>query len=483
MNVVFYVLVALSVLVAALRGDASHDAVARDGVVAVQLAWDSPVKAGSDVIVDVAGREVQAKVDALDANHLATVKVSGVPDGPVEAVFPEEYPATRMGKGALDGAKGSVDTAIGLAGAMTLFLGLVKVLEVAGGMDAVARAIRPLLVKLFPDVPAHHPAMGAVVLNIAANVLGLGNAATPFGIKAMQELDKLNPVKGRATNAMILFLAINTSGVAVLPTGVMAIRAAAGSADPAAIFLPTLIATSFSTLSAVAACLLVRRFWPDADDALPPPPEAVEHLPPAEPSSGLRAFVPLVGAVASILGLVVVVYRKGELASAWIVPGLVFGMLTYGVAKRVKVYETFLEGAKDGFASAMRIVPYLVAVLAAVGMFRGSGGLGMVVDVLRPVCLFVGMPPEVLPLALLRPLSGSGAFALTADLTRTYGPDTMVGQVAGTLQGSTETTFYVLAVYFGAVGITRTRHAAAIGLLADIMGAVGTLVAVHLLLG
>jgi spore maturation protein SpmA len=482
MNVVFYGLVALSVLVAALRGDASHDVRAAGGAIVVEVAADSPVKAKSEARVEIDGVERTLLVESR-AGERVTIRAEAVADGPVEVRFPEEYPATRMGTGALKGAEKSVTVAIELAGAMILFMGLVKVLEAAGGMEAIARTIRPLLVRLFPDVPANHPAMGAIVLNLSANVLGLGNAATPFGIRAMQELEKLNPVKGRATNAMILFLAINTSGVAVLPTGVMAIRAAAGSKDPAAIFLPTLIATSFSTLSAVAACLLVRRLWRSPEDALPPPPESLEGLPSAEPDRGWRGFVPLVVAFACVASLVVGVYRTKDLTSGWILPGLVFGMLTYGVVRRVKVYETFLEGAKDGFNSAIRITPFLVAVLAAVGMFRESGALGAMVGVLRPVCELVGVPPETLPLALLRPLSGSGAMALTTELTTTYGPDTLIGQVAGTLQGSTETTFYVLAVYFGAAGIQRSRHAAAIGLLADVTGAVGALIAVHLLLG
>ncbi len=495
MNLVFYGLVALSVLFAAARGTPEHPVPAGEPV--VQLEWDSPVKVGSEVGVSVGDARCTARVGALGADHRATLDLSAcsLPDGPRIASFPEEYAPSRMSRGALEGAKSSVDVAIGLAGAMTLFLGLVKVLEAAGAMDAIARMIRPLMVRLFPDVPPDHPAMGAMILNLAANVLGLGNAATPFGIRAMQALETLNRTPGVATNAMVRFLAINTSGVAVLPTGVIAMRAAAGSRDPAAIFLTTLLATAASTVSAVLTCVVLERFSkapsPGAEEgqpssATPPPGRALEDAPEMvrEPvaETGWRALLPLAGVAGALLALVVAVYRLGEAASAWIVPGLIFGMLTAGVMKGVKVYETFLEGARDGFQSAIRIVPYLVAVLAAVGMFRGSGGLGLLVSWLAPICRAVGMPPEVLPLALLRPLSGSGAFALTAELTRTYGPDTRIGQVAGTLQGSTETTFYVLAVYFGAVGITRSRHAVAAGLVADAMGAVGTLVAVHFLL-
>ena len=494
MNVVFYALVAISVLVAALRGDASHDARVSDGTVEVVVEADSPVKVGSEARVtlpDGTVWKVPAESDAparhptlarRDGTHVR-IDVPGLANGEVDVRFPEEYPPTRMGAAALESAGTAVTLSIGLAGAMTLFMGLVKVLEVAGGMEAIARAIRPVLVKLFPDVPANHPAMGAIVLNLAANVLGLGNAATPFGIKAMQELDKLNPVKGRASNAMILFLAINTSGVAVLPTGIMAVRAFLGSRDPGAIFLPTLLATSFNTVAVVIACLALHRWFPQPEDALPPPAEALEGLPPAPPSGGLSAWAPLGLATLSVVGLVSLVYTAEDLASGWIVPGLVFGMLTYGVARRLKVYETFLEGARDGFQSATRIIPFLVAVLAAVGMFRASGALDGLVRMLGPVCSAVGLPAEVLPLAMLRPLSGSGAYALTLDLMKRHGPDSLVGQLAGTMQGSTETTFYVLAVYFGAVGVTRTRHAAFVGVIADLTGVIGSVLAVRLLLG
>lgn len=390
----------------------------------------------------------------------------------VFAALGEPGTMAAVSKGALDGAKASVDLAISLAGAMTLFLGLMKVVEAAGALDALARWIRPLMVRLFPDVPPDHPAMGAMILNIAANMLGLGNAATPFGIKAMQELDKLNKHPGVATNAMVLFLAINTSGVAVLPSGVIAMRAAAGAVAPASIFTPTLAASALNTVIAVIAAKLFSR--------LVPAPEPPERFPREERWTDL---LPVFGVVATLVGLFVVVYVYGEAASAWIVPGLILGMLAIGAARRVKVYEVFIEGARDGFSSAIRIVPYLVAILTAVGMFRASGGLGRLVDLVGPAVRLIGMPPEVLPLALLRPLSGSGAYALTADITKTYGPDTLIANVAGTMQGTSETTFYVLAVYFGAVGVAKSRHAVATGVVSDLSGVLFAVAAVHLLLG
>ncbi|MDP2315046.1 MAG: nucleoside recognition domain-containing protein [Pseudomonadota bacterium] len=377
-----------------------------------------------------------------------------------------------VGTAAFDGAKSSVTLAISLAGAMTLFLGLMKVVEAAGGLDALARLIRPVLVRLFPDVPATHPAMGAIVMNIAANVLGLGNAATPFGIKAMQELDTLNKTPGTATNAMVLFLAINTSGVAVLPTGVMALRAAAGSTDPAAIFVPTLVASAFNTVIAVLAAKGFSRLYPS--------PTPQEHF---KTKESLLDLVPLVVIVAVFGALVGVVALYKEAASAWIVPMLIFGMLVVGVVRGVKVYEVFIEGARDGFSSALRIIPYLVAILTAVGMLRASGAMEAFVKLVGPAVAYIGMPPEVLPLALLRPLSGSGAFALTGEITKTYGPDTLIAQIAGTMQGTTETTFYVLAVYFGAVNILKTRHAVPTGLVSDISGVLAAVAACHWLIG
>lgn len=389
------------------------------------------------------------------------------------ASFDSPETMAAIGKAALDGAKSSVmDVALPLAGSMTLFLGLMKVVEAAGGLDFLARLIRPLLVRLFPDVPADHPAMGAMVMNLAANVLGLGNAATPFGIRAMQELEKLNRHPGVATDAMVLFLAINTSGVAVLPTGMIAIRANAGATDPASIFVPTLLATSASTVTAVLTFFLTRRLFPR-----PTPDERhPSHTP-------LLAFIPLALAVSLFLSLVYTVYQFGEKASAWIVPSLIFGMLTIGVVRKVKVYETFVEGARDGFAAATRIIPFLVGILAVVGMFRASGAMDLLVKATAPLCALVGFPAEVLPLALLRPLSGSGAMALATEMTKTFGPDTYLGNVAATVQGSTETTFYVLAVYFGAVGVTRIRNAVLCGLAADLAGALMSAWAVRVLVG
>lgn len=391
------------------------------------------------------------------------------------AVASRENPLAmaELGTAALNGAKAAVmDVALPLTGSMTLFLGLMRIVEASGALATLSRVVRPILTRLFPDVPPDHPAMGAMVMNLSANVLGLGNAATPFGIKAMQELESLNKHPGIATDAMILFLAINTSGVAVLPTGMMAIRANAGSVDPAAIFVPTLLATSTSTVTAVLAFFFFRRFFPR-----PTPDERFAT------SVSLFAFVPLALAFSALLSLVVVVYHYGEAASAWIIPSLILGMLTLGVVARVKVYEVFVEGARDGFLTSTRIIPYLVGILAVVGMFRASGAMDIITRAAAPLCNLVGFPAEVLPLALVRPLSGSGALAVAAEMNTTFGPDSFLGLVAGSVYGSSETTFYVLAVYFGAVGITRSRHAILCGLAADIAGALAAAWAVRLLVG
>ena len=381
-----------------------------------------------------------------------------------------------VGQGALDAAKGSVDLAIGLVGYIALFLGLLKVVEEAGGLTFMARLIRPVLVRLFPEIPPDHPAMGAMVMNIAANALGLGNAATPFGLKAMKELNELNTEKGTATNAMVLFLAINTSGLALLPTGIIGVRALKGSVDAAAIFPTTLIATACSTVVGICVAIGLSRLPVFARSAPPP-----AH-PPERTSAGIAELLPFFAAILALVGLVVWVYTVGEAASVWIMPMLIFGMLLIGVVRKVKVYEVFVQGAKEGFSLAVMIIPYLVAILTAVGMLRSSGGLQRIVGWVSPFTEMVGVPGEVLPLALLRPLSGSGAFGITAELLDTHGPDSLIGNIASTMNGSTETTFYVLAVYFGSIGVTKIRHAVPAGLAADITGVIASCLAVRWLL-
>jgi spore maturation protein SpmB len=355
--------------------------------------------------------------------------------------------------------------------------------------------------RLFPDVPADHPAMSAMILNIASNVLGLGNAATPFGIRAMQELDRLNPAKGTATNAMVLFLAINTAGLAILPTSVVALRAAAGSNDPAGIVATTWFASGCATLVAIAAAMLLAklpRFRATEPRTSREVDESVEPVPaiPVEPDRNPPRFSRWLAAAYAVAFGVALGLQFGHDAvtkswgdafrgvlSFWMIPALIAGLVLFGWARGVRVYESFVEGAKDGFQVALRIIPYLVAILAAVAMFRASGCLSLFVSWVAPWTAPFGLPAEALPMAVLRPLSGSGSFGVMSEILTTHGPDTPLGYLVSTMQGSTDTTFYVLAVYFGAVGIKKTRHAVPAGLLADAAGIAAAVFICHLVWG
>jgi spore maturation protein SpmA len=433
----------------------------------------------------------------------ASEPLLGMPPG-VEglAAPPDEVsPMGKVSSAMFDGAKAAVNLVIGLIGSMMLFLGLMNVAREGGLLAWVTRGLRPIMCRLFPDVPEDHPAMGAMVMNFASNVLGLGNAATPFGLKAMSELSRLNPHPGVATDSMVLFLAINTSAITLMaPTGTMALRAAAGSAVPAAIWIPTLIATTCSTVAAISTVYFLRRragYAPrPIDDA--PPPEAVadvdQHLPTqAQPPGRWRKLF-----ITSIVaGLLVLMVREiggkletmsgmdvlRDVAASWPMPILVVTMLLIGVAGRVRVYEATVAGAREGLEVGIRIVPFLVVILAAVAMFRASGALDLMVDKLAPYTALVGFPAEALPMAILRPLTGQGAYGVMAELLETHGPDSFVGMLVSTLQGSTETTFYVLTVYCGAAGVREVRHALPACLVGDVAGAIGATAACHLFFG
>ncbi|MEO1433029.1 MAG: nucleoside recognition domain-containing protein [Cyanobacteria bacterium J06633_8] len=389
-------------------------------------------------------------------------------------------------------AKTAVNLSIGLIGVMALWLGLVRILEAGGLMYTLAKVLKPLMVKLFPDVPATHPAMGAIILNISANMLGLGNAATPFGIKAMVELNKINPLKGTATNAMCLFLAINTSSVTLLPLNVIGVRAAANSENPAAIWIPTLIATLCSTFVGVTVALwLGKRSKKSAEAPLESDSIAESEnaeteaegfeeqdyshlLYPAGKTSKIIAWFFILGFLGSwVYGVIKAGSLGGffnqDFLSHWLMPALILLIVTYGVGRGVKVYEAVTEGAKQGFDIAISVIPFLVAILVAIGMFRASGAMEVIANALNPITSLIKLPAEVLPMALIRPLSGGGAFGIMSEVVE-KAPDSYSAFVASTMMGSTETTFYVLAVYFGAVGITRIRHALVAALLADATG-------------
>jgi len=400
-------------------------------------------------------------------------------------------PMESLSKAMVMSAGDSVELALGLIGVMTLFLGLMKVAEAGGMLTLIARLIRPLMVRLFPGVPSEHPAMGAMILNMSANALGLGNAATPFGIRAMQELEKLNPRPGTATDSMVMFLAVNTSSVTLLPTGVIALRAAAGSADPAGILPTTLLATLCSTIAAIFAAKAYGRFFkpgpPGGDEKI-----SADHVPPSEEEASLtedstKGYPVWVSRLflCALIAFIPLTIFFGRAISPWIIPFLMVGFLGFGVVRRVRVYEVFVEGAKEGFQVAIKIIPYLVAILVAVGMLRASGAMDAMVGWIGGLTGRVGMPAEALPMALMRPLSGSGAYGIMASIINdpAIGPDSYTGYLVTTLQGSTETTFYVLAVYFGAVQVRRIRHALAAALTADVVGVMAAVAACVYLYG
>ncbi len=418
-------------------------------------------------------------INIIWLSMIVIATVTAAYTGKMEAVTAEMFTS----------AKKAVTLAIGLIGPMALWLGIMKVVEAGGLMKIIARAIRPVMIRLFPDVPEDHPAMSAMIMNMAANALGLGNAATPMGIKAMKELDSLNPEKGTATNAMCLFLAINTSSVTLLPLGVITIRAGAGSINPSAILIPSILATLCSTTMAIIATKFFARREAlvqidtskskkqdnDKQEDNTSDKNEMDLCPP-----GIIGKLFMFALIGAFLVAIIMRFSRGNIPalfspqfltslSNWLMPILMCTLLLFGFFRGVKVYETLTEGAKDGFNIAIRIIPFMVAIFVAIGMFRASGALGLLIDWITPATSLIGMPAEALPMALLRPLSGSGAFGVMSEIVNNN-PDNFLGFLVSTMQGSTETTFYVLAVYFGSIGIKRTRHALPAALCADATG-------------
>jgi spore maturation protein SpmA len=389
---------------------------------------------------------------------------------------------------ALDNASTAVTISLGLIGIMALWLGVMKVADKAGLISIIANWLKPVTKKLFPDVPSDHPAMGSMIMNISANMLGLGNAATPFGLKAMEDLDTLNPDKGTATNAMVTFLAINTAGMTLIPATAIAVRAAAGSSEPAIIIGTSLFGSSCATVAGILAAKTLEKFPIKRG-------EFGNWL-----SKNLKVFSIL---VAIILLLILIIFTglgkflgsvfdflspdifKNiiQIFSTIAIPFLIIVFIGYGAFKKVKVYEEFVEGAKEGFNIAVKIIPYLVAMLMAIGIFRAGGAMDWLIYILKPVTNLIGMPAEALPMALMRPLSGSGSLGIMTEIISVHGPDSFIGILTSTFFGSTETTFYVLAVYFGAINIRNTRHAVPAGLIADTAGILGAVFIVRLLFG
>jgi spore maturation protein SpmA len=420
--------------------------------------------------------------------------------------------------GALDGAKTAVTIALGLIGIMALWLGLMRLAERAGLVQRIAYGLRPLLQRLFPEVPPDHPAMGSMLMNMAANMLGLGNAATPLGLRAMRDLESLNPRPGVASNAMCTFLAINTSSVQLIPATAIAILAAAGSAQPTVI-----VGTAFfATLCAATVAILSAKFFerlsffrPVASEGSKKKNEPAPAQPAySKPSDDKFAFdddslgqPPLSrpapwGMIALVLLTVFFVMlflrmvmpevfrlplptdpalqnpfaRMVNALSILAIPFLLSFFPVYAAARGIKVYDEFVEGAKEAFNVILRIIPFLVTMLVAIGMFKGAGGIDLLTKLLSPILTPLHFPPDLVPLALMRPLSGSATLALLTDVVHRLGPDNIISLMAATIYGSTETTFYVAAVYFGSVGIKQTRHAIPAGLLADLTGVIASVI-------
>lgn len=363
-----------------------------------------------------------------------------------------------------DSSKTAFETSLGLTGVLALWLGIMKIGEKAGAVNVLARMLSPVFTRLFPDIPRNHPVMGSIFMNIASNMLGLDNAATPTGLKAMAQMQELNPKKDTATNPMIMFLVLNTSGLTIIPTTILAFRASYGAAQPTDVFIPILLATTVATLAGIIITALWQRI-----NLLQPVLLAV--------LVGLCAFVAIVvwgfgqmdqATMAKVTGLV------GPLILLVIIVAFILG----GFIRKINVYDAFIEGAKEGFQTAVRIIPYLVAILVAVGVFRASGAMDVVIRGISRLFEMMGLDTGfvgALPTAFMKPLSGSGARGLMLEAMKSYGADSFVGRLSCIFQGSTDTTFYILAVYFGSVGVKYTRHAVACGLLADLAGVIAAI--------
>lgn len=371
-----------------------------------------------------------------------------------------------------DSSKTAFEISLGLTGVLALWLGIMKIGEKAGVVSVLARWLSPVFTKLFPDIPKNHPVMGSIFMNIASNMLGLDNAATPTGLKAMAQMQELNTRKDTATNPMIMFLVLNTSGLTIIPTTILAFRASYGAASPTDVFIPILLATTVATLAGI----VITSLW-----------QRINILQPV-----------LLSTLAGLCGFVgLVIWGFGQMdkdtmatvtsvASNLILFGIITLFILAGFLKRINVYDAFIEGAKEGFTTAVRIIPYLVAILVGVGVFRASGAMDMLINGISWCVKECGLNTDfvgALPTALMKPLSGSGARGLMLEAMKNYGPDSFVGRLSCIFQGSTDTTFYILAVYFGSISVRYTRHAVACGLLSDLMGVIAAIFVAYLFFG
>ncbi len=382
----------------------------------------------------------------------------------------EVFPA--MVGSTFDMAKTAFEISLGLTGVLSLWLGLMKIGEKGGVVKIISKLLSPFFSKIFPDVPKDHPAIGSITMNISANMLGLDNAATPMGLKAMEQLQELNTQKDTASNAQIMFLVLNTSGLTLLPISIMVYRAQLGAVNPSDIFIPILLATFFSTLAGLLAVAFFQKINLLNKVVL-------SYL------GGLSALV--AGIIYYFSGL-----EQSQItaistqASNIILFGVIVWFISMAAIKKVNVYESFIEGAKEGFSIAVKIIPYLVAILVAIGVFRASGAMDMLISGIKYLVSTIGINTdfvEALPTALMKPLSGSGARGMMVDAMKTYGADSFAGRLASIFQGATDTTFYVIAVYFGSVGIRKTRYAVTAGLIADFAGILAAIVIAYLFFG
>ena len=382
----------------------------------------------------------------------------------------EVFPA--MMNSTFETSKTAFEISLGLTGVLSLWLGIMRVGEKGGVINMLSRLLSPVFVRLFPDIPKGHPVTGSIFMNLSANMLGLDNAATPLGLKAMEQLQQLNGKKDTATNPMIMFLVLNTSGLTLIPVSIMVYRAQLGAAQPTDVFVPLLLATFFSTLAGIVATSLYQR---------------INLL--------NRTMLLTLGAMCLIVSGIIWGFGRLDKDAMNIVSTsvanillmcIIVGFIVAGVRKKVNVYDAFVEGAKDGFSTAVRIIPYLVAILVAIGVFRASGAMDMLIEGVRRGVEACGGNSDfvaALPTALMKPLSGSGARGMMVDAMTTYGADSFVGRLSCISQGSTDTTFYILAVYFGSVGIRNTRHAVACGLIADLAGVVAAVLIAYMFFG
>ena len=369
-------------------------------------------------------------------------------------------------------SKTAFEISLGLTGVLSLWLGIMKVGEKGGVVNVLARLLSPIFTKLFPDIPKGHPVTGSIFMNIAANMLGLDNAATPLGLKAMEQMQELNPKKDTASNPMIMFLVLNTSGLTLIPVSIMVYRAQMGAAQPTDVFIPILLATFFSTLAGIIVTSLYQRI------------NLINRT----------ILLTLGGACLLVAGVIwsfsqldgEMMNKVSTTVANILLMTIIVGFILAGVKKKVNVYDAFIEGAKDGFSTAVRIIPYLVAILVGIGVFRASGAMDMLIGGIKWTVDACGMNSDfvgALPTAMMKPLSGSGARGMMVDAMTAFGADSFAGRLSCIFQGSTDTTFYILAVYFGSVGIRRTRHAVVCGLLADLAGVIAAIFIAYLFFG